>query len=185
VGEEVTTIPPIVSGLPSVVSYTFTRWERFRTLVWMLPRSHLIRIFAVGIVPVVVWLVFNNAEGESVGVLLTTAAFELVILVIVLAGSLVLASFVSAFLATDRIVVGSITLTFSDDGFTAENAIAKSQFKWTAARDILTSDSFVFLRFSDTRFLGIPKRAFSDAQTADRFADSLRSRLEAAKRPAS
>lgn len=184
-GEEEATIPPIVSAAPNVVSYTFTRWERFRTLVWMLPRSRIVRIFAVCIVPVMVWLAFKNGEGDSLAVKLIAATFEIALILSVGAGSMVLSAFVMAFLTTDRTVTGSITLTFSDEGFTAESAVGKTYFKWAALQSILVSNGFIFLRISDTKFLGVPKRAFPDAPTAERFAASLRSRVDVERRNAS
>lgn len=185
VGEEETTIPPTASAVPSVVSYTFTRWERFRTLVWMLPRSRIVRIFAACVVPVIVWLAFRNGEGDSLAVKSVAATFELALVFVVGAGSMVLSAFVMAFLTTDRTVTGSITLTFSDDGFSAEGAVGKTYFKWAALQSILVSSGFIYLRISDTKFLGVPKRAFPDAPAAERFAAWLGSRAAVEKRNAS
>lgn len=180
-GEAVATIPPITSAAPTVVQYTFTRWERFRTLVWMLPRSRIVRVFGACIVPVVVWLAFRNGEGESLAVLSISATLQLVLVFAVGAGWMLVTALVTAFLTTDRSVTGSITLTFSDEGFTAETAVAKTYFKWAGLQSILVANGFIYLRISDTKFLGIPERALPDAPTAALFAASLRSRMDAAK----
>ena len=175
------TVPPAVSAAPDAVRYTFTRWERFRSLVWMQTRSRVVRLFTVGILLLNVGLGFRNGGDESLLVKVIAAIFQLTLVFGVGMGAMVLTAFLTAFVTTDRSVIGPIELTFAEDGFTAESPIGKTHFKWTALQSILVANGFVYLRISDTKFLGIPERAFADRSAARLFADSLRSRLEKAK----
>jgi hypothetical protein len=180
--EGLATIPPVASAAPDVVRYTLTRWERFRTLVWVQTRSRVVRLFAACVVLVLVGLAFRNGGDDSLAVNVIATLFQLGLVFVVGAGAMVLTAFMTAFLTTDRSVVGPLALTFADEGFTAESSIGKTHFKWTALQSILVANGFVYLRISDTKFLGIPQRAFVDAKTARLFATSLRRRLEGAKR---
>ena len=180
-GEGPASASPIASATPDVVRYTFTRWERFRTLVWMQTRSRVVRLFAAFLVLLNVGLAFRSGGDESLAVKVLATVFQLGLVFVGGAGAMVLTAFMTAFLTTDRSVVGQIALTFSDDGFTAESPIGTTHFKWTALQSVLVANGFVYLRISDTKFLGIPQRAFADAKTTRLFASSLRSRLGTTK----
>ena len=86
-----------------------------------------------------------------------------------------------AFLTTDRGVTCSTSVTITSDGFKIETAVSESFEKWAGIFDILDVGNYVYVRLSQSRFLGIPRGSFATDAECDAFVALLRRRFDAAR----